>query len=213
MDMGSTTTDIVPVADGAVAARGYTDAERLATGELVYTGLVRSFVMATVDRAPFAGRWTALIHENFANMGDVHRILGALPDGADQMTTADGRAKTVEASRARLARMVGRDAGDGDDASWSALARWLAEAQVRAVTDGALLVLSRGDLPVAAPVVGAGCGDGVLREVARRLGRAYVAFDALLDVVPRARQRASLCAPAAALAALLSRPCPGADAR
>src|ERR1035437_10756958 len=50
MDMGSTTTDIVPVLDGAVAGRGYTDAERLTHGELVYTGLVRSFLMATADR-------------------------------------------------------------------------------------------------------------------------------------------------------------------
>ncbi len=47
IDMGSTTTDIVPVAGGDVAARGYTDAERLAAGELVYTGLVRGFIMAT----------------------------------------------------------------------------------------------------------------------------------------------------------------------
>src|SRR5215468_5667407 len=46
VDIGSTTTDLVPVVDGAVASRGYTDAERLAAGELVYTGLVRSFVMA-----------------------------------------------------------------------------------------------------------------------------------------------------------------------
>src|SRR5262249_22144979 len=105
--IGSTTTDLVPVVDGAVAARGYTDAERLAAGELVYTGLVRSFVMAVAERAPFAGRWSPLINENFATMADVYRILGQLPEGADQMTTADGRAKTIEASRARLARMVG----------------------------------------------------------------------------------------------------------
>ena len=81
IDMGSTTTDIVPVADG-IAARGYTDAERLAAGELVYTGLVRGFVMAAAGRAPFAGAWTPLVNENFANMADVHRILGSLPDGA-----------------------------------------------------------------------------------------------------------------------------------
>ena len=42
IDMGSTTTDIIPIVAGAVAARGYTDAERLATGELAYAGLVRS---------------------------------------------------------------------------------------------------------------------------------------------------------------------------
>ena len=95
MDMGSTTTDIVPIVKGVVAACGYTDAERLANGELVYTGLVRSFLMATANRVPFAGGWTEMIHENFANMADVHRILGNLPDGADQMASADGRAKTL----------------------------------------------------------------------------------------------------------------------
>jgi (4-(4-[2-(gamma-L-glutamylamino)ethyl]phenoxymethyl)furan-2-yl)methanamine synthase len=50
VDMGSTTTDLVPIVDGAIAARAYTDAERLAAGELVYTGLVRSFVMAEADQ-------------------------------------------------------------------------------------------------------------------------------------------------------------------
>jgi (4-(4-[2-(gamma-L-glutamylamino)ethyl]phenoxymethyl)furan-2-yl)methanamine synthase len=202
MDMGSTTTDIVPVMSGKVAAQGYTDAERLAAGELVYTGLVRSFLMATRERAPFAGAWTGLIAENFANMADVHRILGTLPDGADQMATADGREKSVAASRARLARMVGRDAADASDAEWTLLARSFAEAQVRAVTDGALVVLSQGTLPPDAPVVGAGIGDAVLREVARRLDRRHVPFESLLEVAPAARERASQCAPAAALAAL-----------
>jgi (4-(4-[2-(gamma-L-glutamylamino)ethyl]phenoxymethyl)furan-2-yl)methanamine synthase len=204
MDMGSTTTDIIPVIEGAVASLGYTDAERLASGELVYTGLVRSFLMATERRVPFAGQWTGLIHENFANMGDVHRILGALPDGADQMMTADGRDKTVAASRARLARMVGRDAEDAEEAAWTALARWFAEAQVRAAIDGAMLVLSRGGLPPDALIVAAGVGIGVLREVARRVNRDCVGFDRVLDVAAGAEAAASACAPAAAVAILAS---------
>jgi probable H4MPT-linked C1 transfer pathway protein len=204
MDMGSTTTDIVVVSNSVVAARGYTDGERLATGELVYTGLVRSFLMATAARAPFAGGWTDLIHENFATMADVHRILGTLPDGADQMTTADGRDKTVAASQARLARMVGRDAGDADAEQWAALARWFAEAQIRAVADGALLVLSQCTLPADAPIVAAGVGASVLREVARRIGRDCIDFDTVLDVTPQARAAASACAPAAAVALLAS---------
>jgi probable H4MPT-linked C1 transfer pathway protein len=206
MDMGSTTTDIIPVIGGVVASRGYTDAERLTSGELVYTGLVRSFLMATESRAPFAGQWTGLIHENFANMADVHRILGTLPDDADQMMTADGRPKTVAASRARLARRVGRDAGDADDAAWEALARWFAEAQVRAATDGAMLVLSQGGLAPEVPIVAAGAGAAVLREVARRLDLDCVDFDRVLDVVPAARAGASSCAPAAAVAMLASLP-------
>jgi probable H4MPT-linked C1 transfer pathway protein len=204
IDMGSTTTDVVPVAGGTVATRGYTDAERLCAGELVYTGLVRGFVMATANRAPFGGTWTVLVNENFANMGDVHRILGSLPDGADLMGTADGREKTVAASCARLARMIGRDAGDADAAAWENLAAWLAEAQLRAIIDGAMQVASAAQFSRNAPVVGAGIGAGVVAEVAHRLGRDFIAFETLLDVVPQARDAASQCAPAAALALLAS---------
>jgi probable H4MPT-linked C1 transfer pathway protein len=204
IDIGSTTTDIVPVKGGEVIARGYTDAERLAAGELVYTGLVRGFVMATASRAPFGGAWTPLVNENFANMADVHRILGGLPDGADQMGTADGREKTVAASQARLARMVGRDAADADAAAWEKLAAWFAEAQMRAIIDGMMLVASMARLPRDAPVVGAGIGADVAREIARRLGCEFIAFESLLDVAPQARAAASHCAPAAALALLAS---------
>src|SRR5262249_42745745 len=122
VDMGSTTTDVIPVAGRKLIGRGYTDAQRLAAGELVYTGPVRGFRMATASRAPLAGAWTTLVNENFATMADVHRILGSLPDGADQMMTTDGRDKTIAASRARLARMVGADAADIDDSAIAALA-------------------------------------------------------------------------------------------
>lgn len=202
VDMGSTTTDVVPLVRGKVAARGYTDAQRLTAGELVYTGLVRGFVMATADRAPLAGAWTTLINENFATMADVHRIIGSLPEGADLMVTADGRDKTVAASRARLARMVGADSADLDEGAMLALARWFAEAQLRAVLDSAMLVLSAAALPGDAPVVGAGIGMAVVAEAARRLHRRYVAFDSLIEVAPEARAGAAHCAPAVALALL-----------
>ena len=205
VDLGSTTTDVVPLINGKVAARGYTDAQRLAAGELVYTGLVRGFVMATADRAPVAGSWTTLINENFATMADVHRILGTLPDGADLIATADGREKTVAASRARLARMVGADAADLDEAAMLALARWFAEAQLRAIVDAAMLVASAAPLPADAPVVGAGIGTAVVAEAARRLHRPFVAFDGLIDVAPEARTGAVQCAPAVALALLAPR--------
>jgi probable H4MPT-linked C1 transfer pathway protein len=200
IDMGSTTTDVVPVTAGAIAARGYTDAERLACGELVYTGLVRSFVMAIAERAPVDGSWTELVRENFATMADVHRLLKALPDDVDQLPTADGRPKTLAAASARLARMVGRDADPGQN--WIGLAQWFAEAQIRAVTNAVMLVLSRRDLPDEAPIVAAGIGAAVIGEVARRLGRSRLGFETLLDVAPHARPWASHCAPAAALALL-----------
>ena len=204
VDMGSTTTDVISILDGGVAVRGYTDSQRLACGELVYTGLVRGFLMATANRAPFRGAWTPLINENFATMADVHRILGSLPADADMMATADGREKTREASLARLARMVGADSADAGDAAWTTLAQWFAEAQMRAITNAVMLVKSFRALPADAPIVGAGVGAHVVREIARRLNHAYVAFDEMIDVAPQARTAASNCAPAAALALLNS---------
>lgn len=202
IDLGSTTTDVIPIAAGKVAARGYTDSQRLAVGELVYTGLVRGFVMATSSRAPLRGAWTPLINENFATMADVHRILGTLPAGVDLMATADGREKTVAASRARLARMLGADASDADDETWTLVARWFAESQLRAIADAATLVLSSKALSPRMPIIAAGIGLSVIAEIARRLGCAYTTFDQLVDVAAELRTAVCHCAPATALAAL-----------
>src|SRR5262249_41266 len=161
---------------------------------------VRGFVMATVTRAPFAGEWTTLVNENFANMADVHRILETLPDGADLIATADGRDKTIAASRARLARMVGSDVSHGTDAQWRGAAPGVAEAQPRATGDGALLALSQTRPPTRAPIVGAGIGTAWVAEIARRLGREYIAFGALIDAAPAVGERAGWCAPAASVA-------------
>ncbi|MGH7881164.1 MAG: hydantoinase/oxoprolinase family protein, partial [Candidatus Binataceae bacterium] len=204
IDMGSTTTDIIPIAERRPANLGYTDAERLAHGELVYSGLARSFLMAGPKLVPFAGRWTRLMNEWFATMADVHRILGQLPEGADMMDAADGREKTKAASCARLARMIGRDSAEADNAAWEALARFFAEAQLRDIMDAAALVLSRGLLHSSAPVVGAGAGRGVIRQLAARIGRPFVAFDDLIEAVPEARSKACDCAPASAVALLAS---------
>jgi (4-(4-[2-(gamma-L-glutamylamino)ethyl]phenoxymethyl)furan-2-yl)methanamine synthase len=204
IDLGSTTTDIVPIFERKVAARGYTDSQRLAAGELVYTGLVRGFVMATARRAPLQGTWIPLVNENFATMADVHRILGTLPADVDLMPTADGREKTIVASQARLARMLGSDASDAGDETWMLVARWFAEAQMRAITDAATLVLSSGRLISATPIIAAGIGHSLIAEVARRLGCAYCGFDELIAVAPEARIAVCHCAPAAALALLSS---------
>ena len=201
IDIGSTTADLIPIVAGRVAALGYSDAERLASGELVYTGMTRSFVMALASRAPFRGAWTTPMNEYFASSADVHRILGDLPEGADKMPTADGREKTVAASRARLARMIGREADEASASEWDDLAAWFAEAQIRDITDAAFLRLSRCDVPIAAPVIAAGIGEGVVAEVARRLRRPCVGFSSLIA----GAAEASHCAPAAAVALLAAK--------
>jgi len=201
-DMGSTTCDIIPIRGGKLAAQGYGDAERMAHGELVYAGVVRSFLMAGLSLVPFRGRWVPLMNEWFANMSDVYRILGELPEGADIMQTADQRDKSVAASEARLARQIGLDAQETEPWELARLARHFAEAQLRMVTDGAHLVLSKGKFAADAPLIGAGVGRFVLKRLAQRLDLPYVDFSDLVEAVPEIRHKAADCAPACAVALL-----------
>ncbi|QGM46879.1 hydantoinase/oxoprolinase family protein [Methylocystis heyeri] len=202
IDMGSTTTDIIPIRDQAISALGDSDATRLQHGELAYAGLLRGAPATGVAQAPFAGRWTALVDESFATIADVHRILGNIPPGLDTVATVDGRPKSVEASRARLARLVGLDLADASPAQWDALARFFATVQMRRIEDQIVLLASRATFVEGAPVVGAGIGRRLVAGWAERTGRAYRSFDEFVPATPEAKAAAGDCAPACAVALL-----------
>jgi probable H4MPT-linked C1 transfer pathway protein len=202
IDVGTTTTDIVPLKAGAVAARGYRDGERLAEGELVYSGAVRTPVMAVARTAPLKGRVQGIAAERFATMADVWRLLGALPAGADPYPTPDLKGKSTQESAARLARMIGRDVNGAGLLALIDLARYFAECQLAAIEAEALTLTLREDLAADAPVIGAGCGRFIARQIAERLGRPYRDFAELIDCAPETRETAAVCAPAVAVSLL-----------
>jgi (4-(4-[2-(gamma-L-glutamylamino)ethyl]phenoxymethyl)furan-2-yl)methanamine synthase len=103
IDVGSTTTDLIPFADSQVLACGYTDHERLASQALIYTGVVRTPLMAVSDKVPFAGEWVHMMAEHFATTADIHRLNGDLPDGVDLLPSADNGEKSDIGSARRLA--------------------------------------------------------------------------------------------------------------
>lgn len=202
VDVGSTTTDLVPFAGRRVVARGQGDRQRLALQELVYTGVVRTPVMSLARGAPVGGDWVALMAEQFATSADLYRLTGELPAHADLLGTADGRDKSIASSARRLARMVGMDAEAADLSTWRRLAAHLAERQLRLIVDACDRVLSRGDICDDAPVVGAGVGGFIARRLALRLDRPYVPFDGFFDPLEVAGAGIGDCAPAAAVASL-----------
>jgi probable H4MPT-linked C1 transfer pathway protein len=204
IDMGSTTTDLIPIKNGAVNSLGQSDFERLAQGELLYAGLVRGNPAAGVSLAPVKGRWISLVNENFATMADAHRILGDLPEGADLTPTADGRAKTIEASMARLARLAGCDASEADPRQWRDFAAFLAQAQLRRIEDQIALLASREAFASHAYYVGAGVGRKLVARLARLHEKDYRDFDEFIPAAREARRAAADCAPAAAVALLLN---------
>jgi probable H4MPT-linked C1 transfer pathway protein len=101
IDIGSTTTDIVPLQDGRPMPKGRTDPERLRGGELVYTGVRRTPLCAIMGAEGAA--------ELFATTLDVYLLLGSIAGDAADLNTADGRPATKAAAHARLARMLCAD--------------------------------------------------------------------------------------------------------
>lgn len=123
IDVGTTTTDVIPILGGRVAARGRTDTDRLRNGELIYAGVSRTPVCALTTELPFQGTPTGLAAELFATTGDVYVVLGDLSPDEIQSPTADGRTTSHERSVERLARMVCADRESCSDEDAVDLAR------------------------------------------------------------------------------------------
>jgi probable H4MPT-linked C1 transfer pathway protein len=196
VDIGSTTTDVIPIVAGRVAAEGVTDPDRLASGELLYTGAVRTPVEALAADVCVRGRRVALAAEGFATSADVHLWRGDLCAGDVTGGTADGRPATREAAGDRLARALCSDRELMDDAAITGLADALAAAQVQRVAGAIARVAGRH--PSIRHAVVAGVGSFIAARAARATG---------LDVQALADAHgdgASRCAPAAAVALLLT---------
>jgi len=136
IDVGSTTTDIVPLTDGAPAPLACDDVGRMATGELVYTGVERTPVAAIVRTLPWPGMGPVrrpIASERYADSRDIWLLLGGIPEDAAASDTADGRPATKAAARPRLARMLLADPEAFSSTDALAAAEWCARAQARTV--------------------------------------------------------------------------------
>ncbi len=203
MDVGSTTTDIIPFSKNIVNARGLDDQCRLRFDELVYTGVVRTPLMTLTRQVPFAGEWQNLAAEYFSNTADVYRVLGNLEVGDDLMETADGCDKDLVSSIRRLARMLGADSNGfefGDD-RWNKLAQFFEETQIRILTKAVLRVLTHADNEEQ-KIVGAGVGSFLAKKIAHRLNIPYIEFSELCNSDSALSHQCNTCAPAVSLAQL-----------
>ncbi len=156
LDVGSTTTDIIPLSDGRPVAAGRTDPERLRLGELVYTGARRTPVCAVLGSEGLAAEW-------FATVYDVYLVLGLVADDPSNSDTADRRPATTEFAHARLARMFCGDLETSSAAERLDLARRAHRCQVEQLRHAATRAAARLSDPQA--VVLAGSGEFLARRV------------------------------------------------
>ncbi len=157
LDIGSTTCDLVPLENGRPVPLGHTDPERLMSGELVYTGVVRSPVCAVATSLPWHGAQVPTAHELFATTLDAYLTWGELPEEPECTQTADGRPATKAAARDRLARMICADRGMFDDNDALAAATAVARAQLAKIAVAAQAVVRTMSSP---PTTVVACGQG-----------------------------------------------------
>jgi uncharacterized hydantoinase/oxoprolinase family protein len=152
------------------------------------------------------------MNEFFASTADVYRLTGELAAEHDLYPAADNAAKSPEATRRRLARMVGCELADAAEADWDALAHEWRNAQVGLVVASLQRVLADA-VPQADPVVvSAGCGDFMVPDVCAALqgppARVLRYGHDVARVAPgpqagQIKAWAQVCAPSVAVAALL----------
>ncbi|MCI4431343.1 MAG: H4MPT-linked C1 transfer pathway protein [Burkholderiales bacterium] len=213
VDIGSTTTDLIPFRDGRVLTAHRGDALRLEHSELVYQGVVRTPLCALAQRIGWqhAGRATEVnvMNEFFATTADVYRLTGELDAAHDQHPAADNGAKDAAGSRARLARMIGLDARDATDFEWHCFAQGWRAAQLTELRQQLGRVLAAHALHAPVRLVGAGCGAFLVPELARS-GWCHVNYAPdLVRIAPQAPADtaawAQVCAPSVAVAALFEK--------
>jgi probable H4MPT-linked C1 transfer pathway protein len=152
VDVGSTTTDVVPLRDGKPDPLGKTDPERLRCRELVYTGARRTPIAALLG-SPVAA-------ELFATTLDAYLVLGDVPEDPADTDTADGRAATRALAHARLARMICADLETSTAEERLELASHTVARQVELIAAAMRHVAARFPAPPATVIL-AGSGEHV----------------------------------------------------
>lgn len=199
IDIGSTTTDIIAIAGGRVAHAGLSDAARMQADSLIYTGVIRTPVMALAQKLLFEATETNVAAEYFATMADVYRLTGELLPEYDMADTADAKGKTALESARRLARMIGHDVENHPLAIWKNLADTCRTIQLNQIKMALLK-----QLRPQATIIGAGVGSFLAKRLAQDLQHDYQPISNLLakHINTASQLDLEVCLPAYAVAKL-----------
>lgn len=159
IDTGSTTTDIIPIKEGSECAKGRSDLERLKTGELVYSGTLRTNVAALVDKVPLNGDYVRVSSELFAITADVQMVLGNIKEEDYSCDTPDGAGKSKLECMRRISRVVCGDLNMLSESDIEKIAAYIYKKQVERVAEALLEVSKRENIDL---IVTTGLGMDII---------------------------------------------------
>lgn len=194
IDVGTTTTDVIPLLDGRPTPKGRTDTERFESQELVYLGWRRTPLCA------FTG--TSRAAEVYATTLDAFLLLGIVDELPNDRDTADGRPATRAAARLRLARVLGGDLETTKESERDDLAREIHFKVIAQIAQAAAEVSKTLPGPLQALIV-SGSGESLARQARGSMFFPKVAKDcSLISLTKEFGEAGSAAACATAVAVL-----------
>lgn len=160
VDMGSTTTDIIPL-NAFDSMIGQTDLTRLQQGYLVYCGLLRTNVATLIHNANVSGINTPVSSEYFASTGDVYVALNWINEELFSADTADRKGTDRTSCLRRLARVVCADLEEIGESGALDVARSVYNVQMNVITNAVQKVVQSHN---AEKIITVGIGSGLVAE-------------------------------------------------
>ena len=168
IDTGSTTTDIIPIRNGKECAIGKSDFDRSATGELVYTGTLRTNLASFLDKVELNGKEYRVASELFAQTADIYTVLDLISEGDYVCDTFDGESKSKLDCAKRIARVVCADLEMLSMDDIVEMSKFIHQKQIEQIADGLKQVHETQNLDL---IVVTGLGKDILdRPAAELLG-------------------------------------------
>lgn len=178
IDTGSTTTDIIPIKNGKECAIGKSDFERLATGELIYTGTLRTNLASFLDKVQLNGKEYNVASELFAQTADIYMVLDLITLDDYVCDTFDGESKSKENCMKRIARILCADLDSLSNEEVIDIAKFAHQKQVEQIADGLKRVHETQNLDL---IVTTGLGKDILdKKAAEFLGLEFKSMDTIL---------------------------------
>ncbi len=165
VDMGSTTTDIIPVKGGEILATK-TDFERLKRRELLYFGLLRTptfFLLKDNCSSEF-----------FSITADAMLVEGVIGEEDYNCETPDGRGKSLEECMQRLARQYCADLNEVGMNFIKEKAHEIKREMVRRISE---VLKEKGRRYGLESVIGCGIGEKIVEESAILSGLNYISSE------------------------------------
>lgn len=166
VDVGSTTSDIIPIKDGKHRA-GTTDFSRLVRSELVYAGTLRTNLAYLLKDLEVAEGKCRVASELFANTADAYLLLDDIDEDIYTCETADGAGRSKTDAMRRLARIVCADLDEISSEEIYHIAEQVKEKQINLLYEAISQVANKNDLD---RIFCAGIGEFLIHAAAEKLG-------------------------------------------